>query len=73
MLVLSREENQSIRIYGPAVITVLKLRGTDVSLGIEADRDVLVLRTELEPFERAIAEAVRGPDLISRAEGRTPR
>lgn len=48
MLVLSRKESQRIRLGDEIVITVLRLGGEKVRLGIEAPKDMLVLRDELE-------------------------
>ncbi len=48
MLVLSRKELQRIRLGDEIVITVLRLGGEKVRLGIEAPKDMLVLRDELE-------------------------
>ena len=53
MLVLSRRENERIRLGDSIVVTVVKVAGDRVRLGIEAPADVLVLRGELEP-RRAI-------------------
>jgi carbon storage regulator len=47
MLVLSRREGERIRLGDSIVITVVKLGGDRVRLGIEAPADVLVLRGEL--------------------------
>jgi carbon storage regulator len=49
MLVLSRRESQRIRLGDAIVITVLRLSGDKVRLGIEAPNDVVVLREELQP------------------------
>ena len=57
MLVLSRKEAQRIRLGDDIVVTVLKLGGDKVRLGIEAPRDMLVLRDELEVFDAAPAKA----------------
>ncbi|MBM4088876.1 MAG: carbon storage regulator [Planctomycetes bacterium] len=51
MLVLSRRESQRIRLGKSIVVTVVRVSGDKVRLGIEAPRDVLVLREELEPHE----------------------
>lgn len=51
MLVLSRKEAQRIRLGDDIVISVLKLAGDKVRIGIDAPRDMLVLRDELEAFE----------------------
>jgi carbon storage regulator len=48
MLVLSRRENERITLGDSIVVTVVKVAGDRVRLGIEAPADVLVLRGELE-------------------------
>jgi len=48
MLVLSRRESERIRLGDSIVVTVVKVAGDRVRLGIEAPADVLVLRGELE-------------------------
>jgi len=48
MLVLSRKESQRISLGDEIVITILRLGGEKVRLGIEAPKDMLVLRDELE-------------------------
>ena len=53
MLVLSRKEAQRIRLGDDIVITVLRLGGDKVRLGIDAPKDMLVLRDELETFTEA--------------------
>lgn len=47
MLVLARKVEQKIRIGENIVITVLKVSHDQVSLGIEAPKDELILREEL--------------------------
>ena len=47
MLVLSRRESQRIRLGDSIVVTVVRVAGDKVRLGIEAPADVLVLRDEL--------------------------
>lgn len=49
MLVLSRRERERIRLGDSIVVTVVRVTGDKVRLGIEAPPDVLVLRDELEP------------------------
>jgi carbon storage regulator len=49
MLVLSRKETQRIRLGDSIVVTVVRVSGDKVRLGIEAPADMLVLRDELEP------------------------
>jgi len=50
MLVLSRKESQRIRLGDSIVITVVRLGGDKVRLGIQAPKEMLVLRDELEAF-----------------------
>ncbi len=49
MLVLSRRENERIKLGDSIVITVIRLSGDKVRLGIDAPANVLVLREELAP------------------------
>jgi len=48
MLVLARKENERIRISTDIVITVAKIKGGKVRLGIEAPRHIKVVRDELD-------------------------
>ena len=50
MLVLSRRENERIKLGNSIVVTVVRVAGDRVRIGIEAPPDVVVLREELEPF-----------------------
>ncbi len=50
MLVLSRRENERIKLGNSIVLTVVRVAGDRVRIGIEAPSDVVVLREELEPF-----------------------
>jgi len=47
MLVLNRKELESIQISDSVVVTVLTIRGGSVKLGIEAPRQIRVIRSEL--------------------------
>ena len=51
MLVLSRKESQRIRLGDSIVLTIVKIAGDKVRIGIEAPDSVLVLRDELQAFE----------------------
>jgi carbon storage regulator len=51
MLVLSRRERERIKLGDSIVVTVVRVAGDKVRLGIEAPPEVLVLRDELEPHE----------------------
>jgi carbon storage regulator len=48
MLVLSRRESERIRLGDSIVVTVVRVAGDRVRLGIEAPADILVLRDELD-------------------------
>ncbi len=48
MLVLSRRESERIKLGNSIVLTVIRVSGDRVRLGIEAPADVLVLREELQ-------------------------
>jgi len=56
MLVLSRKESERIRLGDSIVVTVVRVSGDKVRLGIEAPSDMVVLRDELEP--RSVANGV---------------
>lgn len=49
MLVLSRRENEQICLGDSIRLTVVRLSGDRVRIGIEAPADVPILREELEP------------------------
>lgn len=48
MLVLSRKQNERIRVGDSVVVTVVRVSGDKVRIGIEAPPNVRVLRDELE-------------------------
>ena len=48
MLVLSRKQNERIRVGDSVVVTVVRVSGDKVRIGIEAPANVRVLRDELE-------------------------
>jgi carbon storage regulator len=50
MLVLSRKQSERIRVGQDIVVTVVRVAGDKVRLGIEAPPDVVVLRDELRPL-----------------------
>ncbi len=79
MLVLSRKQNEKICIGNSITVTVLRMKGKAVRLGIEAPRDINVVRGELtfdfsdegenavEPTSEWTATSKRSP-LISCAD-----
>ena len=48
MLVLSRKESERIMLGDSIVLTIVRVSGDRVRLGIEAPADMLILRTELD-------------------------
>jgi carbon storage regulator len=60
MLVLSRKESQRIRLGDSIVITIVKISGDKVRVGIEAPNNVLVLRDELETRDPTAPNAAAG-------------
>ena len=61
MLVLSRKESERIRLGDSIVLTIVKIAGDKVRVGIEAPSNVLVLRDELQPFDKPPAAATPAP------------
>lgn len=59
MLVLSRKERERVKLGDEITVTIVRVAGDKVRLGIEAPRDVRVLRDELEPREPETTGAVR--------------
>ena len=55
MLVLSRKEAERIRLGDSIVLTIVRVSGDKVRLGIEAPSDVIVLREELKPHARPVS------------------
>lgn len=48
MLVLSRKESEKIMLGDEIVLTIVRVSGDRVRLGIQAPSDMLILRHELE-------------------------
>jgi carbon storage regulator len=53
MLVLSRRESERIKLGDSIVVTVVRVSGDRVRLGIEAPPDIVVLREEITPKDQA--------------------
>ena len=51
MLVLSRKESEKIKLGDDITITVVRVSGDRVRIGIEAPKDLIILRRELEEEE----------------------
>lgn len=57
MLVLSRKEGERLVIGDNVVITVNRISGNRITLGIEAPRDIRIVRGELEPLSEGTPQA----------------
>lgn len=56
MLVLTRKLQQQIQIGDHVTITILQVKGGQVRIGIEAPKNVRIVRSELERFSDEPAE-----------------
>ncbi len=61
MLVLSRRETERVRLGDNIVLTIVRVSGDKVRLGIEAPANVLVLRDELQPHGDGVSEPTSEP------------
>lgn len=59
MLVLTRKTRERIQIGDNIVITVVRIRGNQVKIGVEAPTSLPVARTEILPAELAVAPVPR--------------
>jgi len=63
MLVLSRKHNEQIRIGDNVTVTILRVKGNAVRIGVEAPRNIRVVRGELPPkSDDRPAPSKRGDD-----------
>ena len=58
MLVLSRKESEKIKLGDEIVLTIVRVTGDRVRLGIEAPPEMLILREELDPSNDGEVKAV---------------
>lgn len=56
MLVLTRKPNQKIRIGENITVTIVRVTGNTIRIGIDAPRDVRIIRSELEPSSGSTAD-----------------
>lgn len=66
MLVLTRKLQEKITIAGNITVTVLRVKGQTVRIGIEAPREIRVVRGEL-PMEAPSDDAQEEPAIASAA------
>lgn len=52
MLVLSRKESEKVMLGDSIVLTIVRVSGDRVRIGIEAPSDMLILRKELDPNDQ---------------------
>lgn len=65
MLVLTRKLQEKICIGNDITVTILRVKGQQVRIGIEAPRDIRVIRGELPPMTKDREEPA---DLVGREE-----
>ena len=53
MLVLSRKESEKIKLGDDIVLTIVRVSGDRVRLGIDAPPELLILRAELDPADES--------------------
>lgn len=63
MLILTRREGESVRIGADVTVTVLRVKGSQVRIGVNAPKDVAVQREEIS--ERMRAEVTGAADVVS--------
>jgi len=70
MLVLTRKLKEQIRIGDNVTITILRVNGNTVRVGIDAPRDVRIMRGELPPLmEKNESPLGRHVENVSRING----
>jgi carbon storage regulator len=60
MLVLSRKEGEKIVIGEGVVLTINRIAGNRVAIGIEAPRDIRIVRGELDPLPQPTRRSASG-------------
>jgi len=60
MLVLSRKEGEKILIGDGVVLTINRIAGNRVAIGIEAPRNIRVIRGELDPLPEKTRQSPAG-------------
>ena len=70
MLVLTRKKEEKLVIGDNITLTILKIKGNSVQIGVEAPRNVRVLRSELAVKDKPAPE---GGEIPSSADSRQRR
>jgi len=63
MLVISRKVDESLVIGDDIVVTILAIEGDRIKIGINAPRDMIILRQEIY---RAVQDQVKIQELLSK-------
>jgi carbon storage regulator len=71
MLVLSRKQQEQIKIGDQITVTIVRVKGNTVRVGIEAPRDVRVIRGELPKMDAESAETIAEGDCNVAASSET--
>ncbi len=69
MLVLSRRQSERIKLGDAIVVTVVRVAGDKVRLGIEAPDDMLVLRAELDDVPTGAVTSQSPLSAVARPKG----
>ena len=67
MLILSRRESERVYLGEDIVLTIVRVSGDKVRIGVEAPPNVKILRTELDTAARPAAESESEPLRARRA------
>ncbi|GBD03914.1 Carbon storage regulator [bacterium HR19] len=66
MLVLKRKEGQSLIIGDKIIVKVIEIEGRSVKIGIEAPKDISIVREELlEKIKQKVAESRLDESMVS--------
>jgi len=66
MLVLKRKEGQSLIIGDNIIVKVIEIEGRNVKIGIEAPKDISIVREELlEKIKQKVAESRLDESMVS--------
>jgi len=60
MLILSRKESERIYLGDDVVLTIVRIQGDKVRIGVEAPSDVRILRCELQEMDLESARLPKG-------------
>lgn len=60
MLTLTRKPGEAIRIGDDITVTVLGVKGNQVRVGIDAPREISIVRSELIPHSQGPAAPAQG-------------